>query len=484
MGVDLLQNLKTWRDRIYGLGVLDTYSKEDGRRIRVVNVIAAVTSILVAIYGIVFFLISRNQIILWPAIACTPMFWGILLLNHKRRYDAARFGLLGIFSFIMLYYGSILSKEADVQVLAIFIISITVLMSKPDGDKLPRGSAMVIPFIFLIVVELGYKYNWGFFGLKAPMTAEVLEMYRWLIIPIVVVLNYLVVSLYQKGIEDLLVTLRNRNNTLRKSRDENQKQKKQLQVNSEKLAEEVKARTAELDRANQSKAIFISELSNEISGPLQGILEVTRQLSDPASGGRITPQQLRSIRANSDELQQLIRNVHHLSEMEEGKATQLHLRPFEIKAWLDDAIRYYSQDARRQSVELLKEIDPRFPSAVITDPDVLGDVIHHVLSNAVKFTEAHKSVRIRGFMNAGKLFIQICDQGTGIAMDKIPSLFRPFDQGDREICRKYGGSGFGLAIAKRQIELLGGDLQISSTLGEGTNFLISWPANVPARVGV
>ncbi|WP_295123094.1 HAMP domain-containing sensor histidine kinase [uncultured Chitinophaga sp.] len=389
---------------------------------------------------------------------------------------------MSIFLGIMLYYGSILGQEADAQVLAVFIMTLILLVSKPH-TKLSRWLAPIAPLFCLIVLEIAYEKNAGFFGLRAELAGNIVTSYRRLIIPIVVVLNFIVIFQYQKSVEDLLITLRNRNNTLRKSRDENQRQKKQLQVHGEKLQEDVRIRTAELDRANQSKTIFISELSNELSAPLNAILEMTSELANPASGGRISGHQLRSIQKNSAQLKALIENVRQLSEIEEGKQTTLNLHPFELKAWLENTVYQFSNEAKLQDIEILKEMDPRFPSAVITDKQVLTEVIGHVLSSAVKFTEARKSVRVRGFMNAGKLFIQICDQSAGISMDKIPSLFRPFDQGDRDVCRKFGGSGFGLAIAKRKIELLGGDLQISSTVGEGTNFLISWPATVPKEVG-
>lgn len=474
MGSRLLQFIS---NKYLNAGILQSFSKEDARRVRVTNTIAVITSVLVVIYGVSFYLLLSSLYILVPALCCGPLFFSAVWLNKAGKYDMARHGLVGVFLMVLLYYGCLLGKVAEVQLLAVFVISVTLLMSKP-GKTRARFFALAVPITCLIILEVVYYRDTGFFGIKLDLSEQTQNYYRWMIMPVVVFLNFLVITLYQSSIEELLETLRNRNNTLRKSRDENSRQKKLLQVNSDRLAEQVKERTAELDRANQSKTIFISELSHEISSPLNAIMEISRQLSDPATGGRITGHQLRTMQKNSDQLQQLMKNVRQLSEIEEGKAEELHYGNFALKAWLADAVDHYSCEARTHDIEILKEIDPRFPEMIFTDKVVLGEVIHHVLSSAVKFTEARKRVRVRGFLNAGKLFIQVCDQSSGIAMDKIQSLFRPFDEADRDICRKYGGSGFGLAIAKRKIGLLGGDLQISSTLGEGTNFLISWPTTV------
>lgn len=469
-------------DQVSSVGIPASLSKEEARRKKVISTLAYITMYLVAIYGTIFFIFTHDWLILLPAWGFAGIFALLLWAGRQQMFGLARLGLIFTFLLILIYYGISLGRSADAQVLAIFIMSITVLTSDPEDGFRQRIFAVSVAALGIGIVEVAYYFNWTFFGYKADLKEPVSFVYRVLIIAVVVALNFIAIHLYQDSVEKLLVVLRNRNNTLRKSRDENQRQKKQLQAHGDKLAKDVEDRTAELHRANESKSIFIVELGNEISSPLNAIIDISRQLSASASGGHITPQQLQVIQSNSDQLQQLMRNVRQLSELEEGGQGPLKLAPFELRAWVEHAVGFYSVSAKSHQITILKEIDNRFPDTIVTDRDVLGDVVHHVLSSAVKFTEARKIVRVRCFMNAGKLFIQVCDQSTGFAMDKIGSLFRPFDQADRELCRRFGGSGFGLAVAKKKIQLLGGDLQISSSVGEGTNFLISWPAKVPERI--
>lgn len=470
------QTLQTWIQQICMMGILQTSNKEDARRIKVVNIVSLATGILVVVYGIAFYLLLHSLYILIPAVLVfCPAFFAMIWLNHKKRFNASRIGIHAIFISIILYYGSILGRVTEVQLLAVFLMSVALLIWRPQ-EKIPRFICALMPIICLVLLEFTYYYH---LVEPLPLTETTQNMYRWMVMPVVLFLNYLAISLYQHNIMDLLRTLRSRNTSLVKSRNENEKQRKQLEIYSQHLEQLVEDRTGALNKANIAKTQFISELSHEIRTPLHTIIGISEMLSNVLSNAETTDPQARqmakSLSSTSHNIMELINNVLELSKIEAGKSDEVRLEPFSLKDWLRNAVSIYQSIASTKSVVLHLEIDSRFPETIMSDRVMLAQVINNVLSNSIKFTPAEKDIRIKCLHNSNSILIQICDQGAGISKMQQEAIFRPFEQGDKDVYRQYGGSGLGLAIAKRKAELLGGNIQVSSVPGEGSNFLITFP---------
>lgn len=464
--------------QIFRTGILQTTNKEEARRIKVVNIVSFATGILVAVYGIAFYLLLHSMYILIPAVLIfCPAFFAMIRLNGRKYYNASRIGIQAIFISIILYYGCILGKVTEVQLLAVFLMSVALLIWRPQ-EKWPRFICAAMPIVCLIALEFNY-----YFKLidALPLTDATQNMYRWMVMPVVLFLNYLAIDLYQENIMDLLRILRSRNTSLVKSRNENEKQRKQLEIHSQHLEKLVEDRTAALIKANLAKTEFISELSHEIRTPLNAIIGISEMLSNALSKTEADPQarqMAKNMNVTSHNILEILNHVLDLAKIEAGKSDEIRPETFCLKEHLRNTVNIYQSIASTNSIVLHLEIDQRFPDHIVTDRVMLTQVINNILSNSIKFTPSEKNIRVRCFHNNNTMFIQICDEGIGISQHQLDAIFLPFEQANRDVYRQYGGSGLGLAIAKRKVELLGGNIQVSSLTGEGTHFLISLPLTI------
>lgn len=483
MANTLSQKIRAGLQRIFNTGILQSSNKEEARRIKVVNIVSFATGILVVVYGIAFYILLHSLYILVPAVLIfCPAFFAMIWLNSKKCYNASRTGIHVIFISIILYYGSILGKVTEVQLLAVFLMSVALLIWRPQ-EKVPRFICASMPIVCLVMLEFIYAFK---LVDALPMTTATQNMYRWMVMPVVLYLNYLAINLYQENILDLLRILRSRNTSLMRSRNENERQRKQLEVYSQHLEMLVEERTAALIRANLAKTEFISELSHEIRTPLNAIMGVSEMLSNALSKPEADPQarqMARSMNATSHNVLEILNNVLDLAKIEAGKSEEVRPETFSLKEHLRNTTSIYQSIASTHSIVLHLEIDQRFPELIVADRVMLTQVINNILSNSVKFTPSGKTIRVKCFHNNSNLFIQICDEGVGISKQDLEAIFQPFEQANREVYRQYGGSGLGLAIAKRKAELMGGSIQVSSQKDEGSQFLISLPL-IPGKESV
>ncbi len=355
-------------------------------------------------------------------------------------------------------------------------MSVALLIWKPE-EKGPRIICAVMPIVCLVILEFIYYFH---LVTPLPLSETTQNIYRWMVMPVVLYLNYLAIHLYQDNIMDLLRILRKRNMSLARSRREVERQRKELEKYSKELEQLVRERTFALVKANTAKTQFISELSHDIRTPLNLIVGMTELLCDTLSSGEPDApmqarQMARNMQAAGHNILELVNHVLELSKIEAGKTDELRPEPFSLKEWLRHTVSIYQSVASKQSVTLHLEVDSRFPDQILCDKVMLGQIINNILSNSIKFTPAGKNIRVRCFHQQNRLFLQICDEGRGIPAGQLDAIFEPFEQGNGELYREFGGSGLGLAIAKRKAETMGGNIQVSSTPGEGTNFVITLP---------
>lgn len=475
MAIILSQTIHARIQHIFNTGVQQSANKEEARRIRVVNIVSFATGILVTVYGIAFYLLLHSLYILLPAVfVFCPAFFSMIWLNGHKHYNASRIGIHAIFIAIILYYGSILGKVTEVQLLAVFLMSVALLIWRPQ-EKVPRFICAAMPIVCLIVLEFIYYFK---LIEPLPLSHMTQNIYRWMVMPVVLYLNFLAISLYQQNIMDLLRTLRSRNTSLIRSRNQNERQRKQLELYSQQLEKLVDDRTAALVKANMAKTEFISELSHELRTPLNAIIGISDMLSHTLSQKDADPQarkMVKSMNATSHNILEVLNHVLDLARMEAGKSEEVKPETFSLREHLHNIVSIYQSIASTNLVVVHLEVDARFPELIVTDRVMLTQIINNILSNSLKFTPSAKNIRVRCFDNGTNLFIQICDEGIGISQQQLDAIFLPFEQADREVYRQYGGSGLGLAIAKRKAELLGGSIQVSSIVGEGSNFLIAVP---------
>jgi signal transduction histidine kinase/CheY-like chemotaxis protein len=261
---------------------------------------------------------------------------------------------------------------------------------------------------------------------------------------------------------------------------------RQLREHQGQLEGEVEARTRDLretnvkltqardraEAASRAKSEFLANMSHEIRTPLNGVIGMTELALDTS----LTEEQrdfLQTARASADSLLTVINDVLDFSKVEAGRL-DFELRPFELQPELEIALRTVALRAHQKSLELLCDIRPGVPDALVGDPARIRQVLINLVGNAIKFTQRGEvMVRVEveetGHLDEVLRF-SVIDTGIGIPQEKLGTIFEAFTQADNSTTRRYGGTGLGLTISKRLVEMMGGHIGVESVEGRGSTF--------------
>jgi two-component system, sensor histidine kinase and response regulator len=232
-----------------------------------------------------------------------------------------------------------------------------------------------------------------------------------------------------------------------------------------------RAKTA-ADAANEAKSSFLASMSHEIRTPMNAIIGMAHL----ALRTDLTPRQqdyIGKIRSSGEHLLGIINDILDFSKIEAGKLT-IETVDFQFENVLDMVSTLISEKAASKGLEFVFDIQSSIAPALKGDPLRLGQVLINLCNNAVKFTDVGEIVlRARVIQNAPdmqKLHFEVSDTGIGLTQEQIGRLFRAFEQADSSTTRQYGGTGLGLAISKRLVELMGGEIGVTSEPGKGSTF--------------
>ncbi len=255
-----------------------------------------------------------------------------------------------------------------------------------------------------------------------------------------------------------------------------------LDTMTERLVErnrELELAKTSAEAANLSKSQFLSSMSHEIRTPLNGVLGMTELLRST----ELNNEQMRFVGAISSAgraLNSLLTDVLDLAKIEQGQV-ELELLDFDLRKLSLDTIAIYRELASTKSLLLIEEIQDTVHGRSTGDPTRLRQVLGNLLGNAIKFTH-HGQVKLRVESFDCKIDpindwyrITVSDTGIGIPEHHLSRLFKRFTQADASTTRKYGGTGLGLAICRELVELMGGTIQITSTVGVGTQIWFDIP---------
>ncbi|MFT7633948.1 MAG: two-component system sensor histidine kinase/response regulator, partial [Mariniblastus sp.] len=247
-------------------------------------------------------------------------------------------------------------------------------------------------------------------------------------------------------------------------------------VTDRRKAEEALRRAKDLAvSASQAKSDFLANVSHEIRTPMNGIIGMTDLLLGSVAN-KEHREYLDLIQGSAQSLLKLINNILDFSKIESGKV-QLESHRFNLRDTLGDTLRSLAIRVHAKDLELVVDISPDVPAEIVGDLTRLRQVIVNLVSNATKFTKTGMVkvvIEKAGFRaDKVKLRFRVIDSGIGIPAEKQDLIFCEFEQADTSTTRKYGGTGLGLAIASRIVALMGGQLQVVSEPGKGSEFFFA-----------
>jgi len=259
----------------------------------------------------------------------------------------------------------------------------------------------------------------------------------------------------------LAVTLYRNNQIKLKTNDLLQTKNKELQI----------ARDGAV-QAMEAKTNFLSTVSHELRTPLYAVTGLTHLLLEE-NPEEHQKEHLKALKFSGDYLLNFINDILHINKIDANKLEPLNME-FNLKKVINEVINSLGQSAKSNNTNLILEYDPKIPSHLLSDPLKLSQIFMNLIGNSIKFTKGGEVRVISKLLNKDQddvtIYFEVKDNGIGISKEKQKSIFEGFEQGSIQINREYGGTGLGLTIVKSLLGLFKSQIELESTLGEGSSF--------------
>ncbi|MBV9997568.1 MAG: PAS domain S-box protein [Verrucomicrobia bacterium] len=258
----------------------------------------------------------------------------------------------------------------------------------------------------------------------------------------------------------------------------------ELKALNETLERRVRERTAEAVQANRRKSEFLAHMSHELRTPLNAIIGFSEVLADEKAGPLNAKQKdyLGDVLSSGRHLLRLINDVLDMAKVEAGKM-ELRLETFPLAKALGEVCAVVKAIADQKGVTLTWAVAPEL-GAVALDGQKLKQICYNLLSNAVKFTDSPGRVELTAApQDECRFELQVKDTGRGIKPEDLPRLFSTFEQLEPSASHRFEGTGLGLALTKRLVELQGGSITVESRYGQGSTFAVVLPRRLVPEDG-
>ncbi len=239
---------------------------------------------------------------------------------------------------------------------------------------------------------------------------------------------------------------------------------------------DLKVELAKSRLAEKAKDRFLASMSHEIRTPMNGVLGMAESLSR-TDLDRDQREQLQIITSSVESLLRTIGDILDYAGMTSEKLT-LQTVDFDLHRTLQDVVRLLETSASQRNIDLRFTYPQDAPLRFLGDQARIRQVVFHLLSNGIKFTEQGSvqiDCRVREQKQDFRVTISVSDTGIGMPQGKLETLFRGFEQGDNSTTRRYEGMGLGLGLVKQLTQLMGGEIEVASTEGKGSTFTVSLP---------
>jgi len=417
---------------------------------------------------LVAFRINNSISLSWFFLSITVAFALIPMLARKGYENVSKFLLLAYIDICILVLSAVFGKDMFIQAFYIPACGLSILLFRKKHMKLRNlGIGMAVAGYLVL--------DYVIFD-KVYLAAGEGEIVKWSILSAAFVTTWMTFNKFsetkeiaEEQTQKLLEKTQSLNTELIKKKEELEKNVTQLEQAKKKVEEGSKA-----------KSEFLSTMSHEIRTPMNAIIGMTNLLiKDNPREDQL--EQLEILDFSAKTLLSLINDVLDFSKIESGKI-EFETVPFKLRNLLNGVMESFRFTAEKKDVMRYVDIDDDIPKIIHGDPNRLTQILNNLVSNAVKFTEDGSVGIVVEIQRHGeeqlRLKFAVTDTGIGISKEKQQEIFESFTQERADTSRIFGGTGLGLTISKKLVELQNGDIYLESDKGKGSTFFVEMPFEI------